>query len=64
MFNLLMRREVSVSLRYSWKMDLREFFHFFNTCHCIRIPNFTSILKLGANKHFVGNRFHALLIGG
>ena len=55
-FNLLMRREVSVSLLYSCKMNQ----HFLYTFHCIRIPDFTSIFKLGANKHFVGNRFHVL----
>ena len=30
-------------------------FNFLNTFHCIRIPDFTSIFKLGANKHFEGN---------
>ena len=35
-------------------------FNFMNTFHCIRIPDFTSILNMGANKHFVGNRFHVL----
>ena len=34
-------------------------FNFLNTCHCIRVLNFISMFKLGANKHFVGNIFHA-----
>ena len=33
-------------------------FNFLNTFHCIQDPDFTSIFKLGVNKHFVGNRLN------
>ena len=37
-----------------------NFFNFINAFNCIRVPDFTSIFKLGANKHFVDNGFHVL----
>ena len=35
-------------------------FNFLSTFYCIWVPDFTSIFKMGVNKHFVGNGFHVL----
>ena len=35
-------------------------FNFLNTIHCIRLPDITSVFKLGATNHFVGNKFNVL----
>ena len=34
--------------------------NFLDTLHCIRVPEFSIIFKIGANKHFVDNRIHVL----
>ena len=55
-----MRRGVSVSKAFLKDESARislNLFNFMNTFHCIRIPDFTSIFKLGANKHFVAIDF-------